>query len=63
MGLYGQVEWQVNSRLTLNVGLRWEWLPPFVDQHGIQKVSPKPFIHRRSDSHIGDGKRRAMRDK
>jgi hypothetical protein len=36
MGLYGQDEWQVNSRLTINAGLRWEWLPPFVDQHGIQ---------------------------
>jgi len=36
MGIYGQDEWQVNSRLTLNAGLRWEWLPPFVDQHGIQ---------------------------
>jgi hypothetical protein len=36
MGLYGQDEWQVNSRLTVNAGLRWEWLPPFVDQHGIQ---------------------------
>jgi hypothetical protein len=36
MGLYAQDEWQVNSRLTINAGLRWEWLPPFVDQHGIQ---------------------------
>jgi hypothetical protein len=36
MGLYGQDEWQVNSRLTVTAGLRWESLPPFVDQHGIQ---------------------------
>jgi hypothetical protein len=36
MGVYGQDEWQVNSRLTVSAGLRWEWLPPFVDQHGIQ---------------------------
>ena len=36
MGLYGQDEWRVNSRLTVTAGLRWEWLPPFVDQHGIQ---------------------------
>jgi hypothetical protein len=36
MGLFAQDEWQVNSRLTVTAGLRWEWLPPFVDQHGIQ---------------------------
>ena len=35
-GTLCQDEWQVSSRLTVNAGLRWEWLPPFVDQHGIQ---------------------------
>jgi outer membrane receptor protein involved in Fe transport len=35
-GVYGQDEWQVNNRLTVNAGLRWEFLPPFVDKRGIQ---------------------------
>ena len=35
-GLYVQDEWRVNSRLTINAGLRWEWQPPFVDKRGIQ---------------------------
>ncbi len=35
-GFYGQDEWQVNDRLTVNFGLRWEILPPFVDVNGIQ---------------------------
>jgi hypothetical protein len=35
-GIYGQDEWQVSNRLTLNFGLRWELLPPFVDANGIQ---------------------------
>src|SRR6202522_3608772 len=35
-GIYGQDQWQVNDRLTVNFGLRWELLPPFVDVHGIQ---------------------------
>jgi hypothetical protein len=35
-GIYGQDQWQVNDRLTLNFGLRWELLPPFVDKKGIQ---------------------------
>jgi Carboxypeptidase regulatory-like domain len=34
-GIYGQDQWQVSDRLTVNIGLRWELLPPFVDKNGI----------------------------
>jgi hypothetical protein len=33
-GVYGQDTWQLNSHLTLNFGLRWELLPPFVESNG-----------------------------
>jgi Carboxypeptidase regulatory-like domain len=33
-GVYGQDTWQVNNHLTVNFGLRWELLPPFVESNG-----------------------------
>ena len=33
-GVYGQDTWQVNRHLTLNFGIRWELLPPFVESNG-----------------------------
>jgi hypothetical protein len=33
-GVYGQDEWQVNSHLTVTLGLRWELQPPFAEGIG-----------------------------
>jgi Carboxypeptidase regulatory-like domain len=33
-GVYGQDSWQVNNHLTVSFGLRWEFLPPFVETNG-----------------------------
>jgi len=33
-GVYAQDEWQANSHLTVNFGLRWELLPPFAESIG-----------------------------
>ena len=34
-GIFGQDEWRMNDHLTVDFGLRWEALPPFVDKNGI----------------------------
>jgi len=33
-GVYGQDTWELNRHLTVNFGLRWELLPPFVESNG-----------------------------
>jgi Carboxypeptidase regulatory-like domain len=41
-GLYGQDEFKVNTRLTLNYGVRWDIEPPYQDKNGeIYSFDPK----------------------
>jgi Carboxypeptidase regulatory-like domain len=41
-GLYAQDQWQVNDRLTVNFGMRWEVLPEFTENQGdIANIDPK----------------------
>jgi hypothetical protein len=41
-GTYAQDQWQVNDRLTVNFGLRWELLPEFTENQGdIANFDPR----------------------
>ncbi len=38
-GFYGQDDWRVNRKLTLNLGFRYEWSSPYTERHNNSQFS------------------------
>jgi hypothetical protein len=54
INLYAQDDWRVTKRLTLNLGLRWEWLPHAYDQNNqLSNFYPELYDPAQAPTFIG----------
>jgi outer membrane receptor protein involved in Fe transport len=43
--LYFQTDWRATPKLTLNLGLRWQYESPFTTRHSSRNLIPTSLAH------------------